>query len=385
MREIYSSKRSSDARLMAYDTKHEIEIRNQNYALFELQFTGDMPAISVKKPDGSDYILKENENMRIQTIDENDSESGITEQLVYISVTDPEDGIWTITTDKAVDCTAMNALALPELKDVSCRKISNEQLLVNWDALNIDDSYTVDIHLSEIQEIVDLEDYAGKEEEYNKKMAQGYDPGIIAVQGIPAKNKEALVDITERLTSGSYQVRVVLKHEDEVYSSELSKEVFTYVNPNVPDMPRNVRVSPGGDGQFKVTYDSVEDAQGYVVTVLDEDGNQIEEFEGIITDKTTVYVGNEATVATGYDEEGNPTGFKNTGIVPGKSYRIKVYSYNEKNYITYTSEEYVSDPIYLPGPNPAKVTLKVNDTTATKADEKNENTVGATTNQKTRL
>ncbi|HHW30703.1 MAG TPA: hypothetical protein GXX20_03355 [Clostridiaceae bacterium] len=381
MRETYSSKRSNDARLMAYDTKHEIEVKDQDYALFELQYTGDMPSISVTRPDGSEYILKENENYRIQTINENESKSGITEQLVYISVEDPENGIWTITTDKAVDCRAMDVMALPEIKNVSFQQVSNEQLIVNWDALNIDDSYTVDIHLSEIQKTVDLEDYEGNEEEYNKKMAEGYDPGIRAAQGIPAKNKEALVDIPERLTSGNYQVRVVLRHENEVYSSELSDEIFTYVNPNVPDMPQNIRVLPGGDGQFKVTYDDVANAQGYVVTILDENGNQIEGFEGITTDKTMVYIGNQSTVAIGYDENGNPTGFKNSGIVPGKSYRIKVYSYNEKNYITYTSEEYISDPIYLPVPNPAKVTLKVNDTTATKADGKNENTVGVTTNQ----
>ncbi|HOJ11627.1 MAG TPA: S-layer homology domain-containing protein [Clostridiales bacterium] len=382
LRQTYSSKRSNDAKLLAYDTKHEIPVNSQDYALFELQYTGDMPSITVTKPDGSNYVLKENENYRVQTIAAENTDSGITEQMVYISVTDPEDGIWTITTDKAVDCTAMNVLALPELESVSCQQVSNQQLKVGWDALNVDDSYTVDINLSEIQKTVDLEDFSGNEEEYNREMAQGYDPGIIVAKDIPVNDKQALVDITERLTSGSYQARVVLKKGNEVYASELSQETFTYVNPNVPDMPENIQVSPGGDGQFKVTYDAVENAQGYVVTILDESGNELEGFEGIITDKTKVYIGNKSTVAEGYDEKGNPTGFKEAGVATGKSYRVKVYSYNEKDYITYKSQEYVSDVIYLPQPNPAKVTLKLNDTLATEADNKNKNTVGATTNNK---
>lgn len=382
LRQTYSSKRSGDAKLLAYDTSHEIKVSNQKYGLFELQYTGHMPAITVTKPDGSNYALKLNENYRVQTIDSEKSESGITEQKVYITVTDPEDGTWTIKTDKAVDCTAMNVLPLPELKNVSCDQVSNEKLEVSWDSLNVDDSYTVDIHLSEIQKTVDLKNCANAEE-YNEKMAAGYDPGIIVAKDIKAKDKKALVDITERLTSGSYQTRVVLKKGDEVYASELSGNTFTYVNPNVPDSPKDIQVSLGGDGQFKVTYDAVKNAKGYVVTVLDEDGNEIKGFEGMITDKTKVYIGNEASVATSIDENGKPTEFKESGVIPGKSYRVTVYAYNEKDYITYKSKEYISDAIYLPEPNPATVTLRLNGTLATKAGGKDEkNTVGATTNKK---
>jgi len=385
LRQTYSSKGNDDAKLLAYDsTKHEIEVMNQDYGLFEIQYTGAMPKITVKDPDGKEIKLVENENYRVQTITSDKSESGIEEQMVYISLTAPKNGKWTIETDKAVDCTAMNVLALPELKKdaVSCNQVSNKQLEISWEALNVDDSCTVDIHLSEIQKTVDLKDCANVEE-YNKKMAAGYDPGIIVAKDIKANNKKALVDITERLTSGSYQVRVVLKKGDEVYSSELSSNTFTYVNPNVPNIPQNISVSLGGDGQFKVTYDAVEKAQGYVVTVLDENGNEIEGFEGMITDKTKVYIGNEASVATGLDKDGNPTEFKESGVIPGKSYKVKVYAYNEKELITYKSKEYISDAIYLPEPNPATVTLKLNDTLATKAGENDQkDAVGATTNKK---
>ena len=147
LRQTYSSKRSNDSSLLAYDTKHEIAVKDQAYGLFELQYTGDMPKITITKPDGSNYPLTLNENYRVQTIDSEKTESGITEQMVYISVAAPEDGTWTIETDKAVDCTAMNVLPLPEVQTVDCRQVSNEELEIGWDALNVDDSYTVDIHL----------------------------------------------------------------------------------------------------------------------------------------------------------------------------------------------------------------------------------------------
>ncbi|NLB80099.1 MAG: hypothetical protein GX800_00445 [Clostridiaceae bacterium] len=380
LRETYSSKKNG-VKLMSLEREHNIPVSNQDYALFDIQYTDEMPTLTVTKPDNTKYELVENENCMYQTIDESKSESGITEKHIYISVIDPMDGSWKIESNKSVECTAMNVLALPELKNVSCTESSNNKLKVNWEALNVDDSYTVDIHLSEIQKKADIKMFADSPEEYNSQMAAGYDPGITALKDIPVGNKQAEVEIPERLLSGEYQARVVLKKGEEVFASELSPETFSYVNPNVPSKPENIKVELGGDGQYKVTFDAVSNAQGYVVTVLDENGNEIEGFEGMITDKTTVYVGNQSTVPTGYDDNGNPTGYKNSGVNPGKSYKVKVYAFNEKDLITYASEEYISDAIYLPEPNPAKITLKLDDITAAEADGLNKNTVGATTNE----
>ncbi|MGN0180445.1 MAG: hypothetical protein ACI4DY_13565, partial [Monoglobaceae bacterium] len=380
LREIYSSRKDGIS-LLALNREHNIPISNQDYALFDLTYTGSKPNIKVKKPDGSVYSLIENENLLYQTIDAEHSESGQIENHIYISVTNPEDGTWTIESDKAVDCKGMDVLALPELKNIEAQKQQNGKIKVNWEALNVDDSYTVDIHMSEKQEVVSLNDVSGDSEEYNRQMAEGYDPGIVVLSDIPAGNKTAEVEIPERLLSGEYQVRVVLKKGEETYASELSPQNFTYTNPNEPTAPKNVKVSLGGDGQYKVEYDEVSNAQGYVVSVLDENGNPLEGFEGMITDKTKVYVGSKSSVVTGYDADGNPIGFRDAGVVPGKSYRVKVYAYNENNYVTYTSEPYISDAIYLPEPDPAEVSLKLNDAPATTADSVNENTVGAITNK----
>ncbi|MBR5517760.1 MAG: S-layer homology domain-containing protein [Clostridia bacterium] len=379
MREIYSS-RKDGVNLLALNNEHNITLSNQDYALFDLTYTGEKPNVTVKRPDGSVYDLVEDENLLYQTIDAEHSESGQVENHIYISVTDPENGTWKIESDKAVDCRGMDVLALPEIKNVEAQQLSDGKIKVNWDALNIGEGYTVDIHMSEKQKVVSLTDVENAEE-YNKQMAAGYDPGLKVLSDIPASDKTAEFEIPERLLGGEYQVRVVLKKGLENYASEMSAETFTYVNPNEPSMPENIQVSLGGDGQFKVEYDEAPNAQGYVVTVLDENGDALEGFEGLMTDKTKVYVGNKASVVTGYDDEGNPTGFKEAGVVPGKSYRVMVYAYNEQEYVTYTSQKYISEPIYLPEPDPAEVTLKLNDITATVADSVNEKTVGATTNK----
>lgn len=380
LREIYSSRKDGIS-LLSLNREHNITISNQDYALFDLTYTDSKPNITVKKPDGSVYSLRENENLMYQTIDAEHSQSGQIENHIYISVTNPEDGTWTIDSDKAVDCKGMDVLALPELKNIEAQEQQNGKIKINWEALNVDDSYTVDIHMSEKQEVVSLSDVSGDSEEYNKQMAEGYDPGMVVLSDIPAGNKTAEVEIPERLLSGEYQVRVVLKKGEETYASELSPQTFAYTNPNEPTAPKNVKVSLGGDGQYRVEYDEVQNAQGYVVSVLDENGNPLEGFEGMITDKTKVYVGSKSSVATGYDADGSPTGFREAGVIPGKSYRVKVCAYNENNYVTYTSEPYISDAIYLPEPDPAEVSLKLNDTPAVTADSVNEDTVGAATNK----
>ena len=381
MREIYSS-RKDGVSLLGLENQHNINIQNQDYALFDLTYTGEKPNITVKKPDGSEYRLAEDENLLYQTFTAEHSESGQVENHIYISVVNPENGTWTIESDKAVDCKGMNVLALPEVKDVQAQQLSNGKIKVDWNALNVDDSYTVDIHISEKQEVVTLEEVGGDAEEYNRKMAEGFDPGMIAVKDIPASAGSAEFEVPERLLSGEYQVRVVLKKGDEAFASELSPEAFAYTNPNQPKTPENIKVSLGGDGQFKVEYDEVANAQGYVVTVLDENGNPIEGFEGMMTDKTKVYVGNKSSVVTGYDENNNPTGFRDAGVIPGKSYRVMVYAYNETELVKYTSTPYISDVIYLPEPDPAEISLKLNSISATEADGTNPDTVSATTNKK---
>ena len=350
---------------------YSFDVNNQAYGLFELKFDGKMPNITVKTPNGGDYELIENENYIVQTIGADVSKSGIDENYVYISVVDPMNGKWTVETDTPVTLTAMDVLELPEVKNVSCEKQGDDKLKVDWNAMNIDDGdYTVDIHISEEQVTDAVYNENMTEEELNayyKEMADSYDVGICVAKDIKASDKSAIVDISERLKDGKYQARVVLKKSGENLSSELSSNIFTYVNPNTPDAVTNLTAVPGGDGQFKVNFDGVDDVSGYYIMIVDENGNAIEGFDGMTTTDTKVYVGNTYEQATGYDENEKPTGFERVGIFPGSNYKVQVYAYNIKDSITYMSEVVTTDTIYLPEPNPAEVGITVGEITPTLA------------------
>lgn len=358
-------------------------VNNQSNALFELQFDGgEVPDITVTQPDGSNYALKENENYLVQTIGGDVSKSGIDEHYVFVSVVDPMDGTWKVETDKPVTLTAMDVLELPEIKNVTCEKQGNDKLKVDWEALNIDDSYTVDVHISEKQVTGATFNENMTEEELNayyKAMSESYDVGVCVAQDIPASQGNQVVDISERLQGGEYQARVVLKKGGENYSSELSSNTFTYVNPNTPKPVTNVTAVPSGDGQFKVNFDGVEESSGYYIMILDENGNAVDGFDGMNTTKTTEYVGSNYQEAVDYNSNGDPTGFKTVGIIPGANYKVQVYAYTEKDSIIYMSEPVTTDTVYLPVPNPATVGITVGGVAPTNANgEVDEVTVNST-------
>lgn len=358
--------------LQAFSNKnvYSFGVNDQAYGLFELQFDGEVPDVKVTQPNGENYVLKENENYREQTIGADVSKSGIDEHYVFISVEDPMNGTWKVETDKPITLTAMDVLELPEIKDVTCKKQVNDKLKVNWSALNIEDDYTVDINISKelVTDAVYDENMTEEEiNDYYKTMADSYDVGVCVAQDIPASDGSTIVDIGERLKDGNYQARVILKKNGENYASELSSNVFKYVNPNTPKAVTHVTAVPGGDGQFKVEFDGVDEVSGYYILILDENGNAVNGFDGMTTTQTTNYVGNTYEQAKGYDD-GNPTEFETVGIFPGSNYKVQVYAYNEKDSITYMSEPVTIDNIYLPEPNPATVGIEVGGITPTKAE-----------------
>lgn len=353
------------------DNEYLFDVNNQSNALFQLQYNGEMPKIKVTQPNGADYALKENENYIVQTIDATESKSGLDEHYVFISVVDPADGKWKVETDKPITLTAMDVLELPEIKNVTCEKQGDDKLKVDWNALNINDGdYTVDIHISKehVTDAVYNENMTEEElNAYYKKMADSYDVGVCVAKDIKASDRSATVDIGERLKDGKYQARAVLKKAGENLSSALSSNSFEYVNPNTPDAVKNVTAVPGGDGQFKVSFDGVDGVSGYYVMIVDENGNAVDGFDGMNITETKVYVGNTYEQATGYDEKGNPKGFETVGILPGSKYKVQVYAYNIKDSITYMSEPVTTNAIYLPKPDPAKAGITVGGITPTSA------------------
>ena len=381
-RQTYSSKDMAGLMGESSLNEHLVPVNNQDYALFEIQYYDELPEISVIKPDGTSYELVENENMLLQTIDADSSVSGTVEKRVYISVTDPMDGNWTISADCNIDVIANNVLALPELENVDCGMVGND-VSVSWNANNIDDSYCVDVYLSEKQtEEYSISDFVGREDEYYALMSR-QDLGICVAKDIPAVDGNVLVEISDVITKGNLCARVVLHKNGESFDSEISESYYTYKNPNVPETPENVVVTNGGDGQFKVTFDEVDNANMYSINLLNADGTPIENYEGVITDKTNAYIGSVMSVPTEYDADMKPVSFAEIGAFPGNEYRVKVFAYNEIDGVMYMSDEYISDVVYLEIPDPANVIVRVDGKDGIEeTSERGDTSINAITNNK---
>ncbi len=367
--------------------KHQIAVHDQDYSLFQLQYDGDMPQITVTDPAGNDYVLVENENVRLQTITADVSQSGVDEHYVYISVVDPMDGTWTIETDVPTTVTGMDVLELPEVK-VTGFQPNGSSLAVNWEAANIAEDYTVDVHLSKAQAAVTTytaEQLAAMSEEqladYYRILADNYDVGVCIASELDAATGTATIPIPERMLDGDYQVRVVLKDASgATVSSALSDDRFHYQNPNTPADVSDLSLIAAGDGQFRLTFTGVEKADGYLVEILDESGMAIDGLTQTTKD-TSLYAGSTYQAATGYDANGKPIGYQTVGTFPGNSYRARVTAFAEKNLVKYQSQGVTTKAVYLPVPNPAQIAFRVNGLTPTAAVGASEVTISSRTAQ----
>jgi len=368
------------------DTKlHQIAVQDQDYSLFEVQYDGALPLITVTDPVGNVYSLVENENYRLQTIPAAESQSGVEEHYAYISVVDPMDGTWTIETDVPTTVTGMDVLELPEVQ-VKNFTHSGGSLTANWEAKSIADGYTVDVHLSQVQPMMaacSAEQLSVMSEaelaDYYRAQSDNHDVGICIADGLDAASGAATLSIPERVLDGEYQVRVVLKDASGAsVSSALSEQSFSYTNPNTPTTVRDLSLQAAGDGQFQLTFAAADRADGYLVEILDEQGQPIDGLAQTTTD-TSLYIGNTYQAAIGYDAQGNPTGFQEVGTFPGNRYRARVTAYAERNLVQYQSAPVTSEAVYLPVPSPAQLTLRVNNLTPTAADGASEVTVNSST------
>jgi hypothetical protein len=165
-------------------------------------------------------------------------------------------------------------------------------------------------------------------------------------------------DLPETLGSGRYYVSAeLLRQETEVVTlfegteDEDTQEVteyvtlsilrsaeFDYTNPESPAAPANIRTTYAGNGAFNVAWDSVEGADGYMVTILDSEGNEIPgitELDVTTTEFVTelpcevMIQGGLVTTQEVLDDAGNvlDEGGDQYGLEYGNTYQIEVQAY----------------------------------------------------------
>ena len=144
--------------------------------------------------------------------------------------------------------------------------------------------------------------------------------------------------------------------------SQSFSDSVSYANTTQPDAPASARLAFTGNEVMHAEWTAVEGAEGYRVTVYQQDGNDwIDTGFGYDLDKNTTAL-NMALTVGGEETKGS----KN--LSAKETYQIGVSAYRTVEGGKYYSIETKSNEEYLPEYTPLKLTLSVNGTTCT-ADE----------------
>ncbi|MBR5509736.1 MAG: Ig-like domain repeat protein [Lachnospiraceae bacterium] len=343
--------------------EYEFDILENDYTLIQAAYNPSdlaegesvLNQVSLYDPDGNEIMLTENDNCLIQHIPAEHSESGADEYNLGIGLTAPKNGTWKIVSDMELQLTPykVDEIASVEVQDAM---LDEAELTVSYEVHGVKEGNMLDVYLVEKESDEESDEPGMKITESSillEELEDGTASGTI------------VLEIPENIQSGTYEVRLVISEEEGAISSDVSDGTIQYTNPNTPQNVQNVILAPGGDGQYKISWDEVLDADGYFVQLLDEEGQLLEGFEGVTTTDTSIYMGGVYEVPEyGEDEDGDIIllDTREVGTYPQNSYRALVYAYKEKDKTRYPSTAVMTEPVYLPEPNPADITFTVDET-----------------------
>ncbi|MEA4847085.1 MAG: S-layer homology domain-containing protein [Clostridiaceae bacterium] len=328
------------------DNTYQINVQSGEAALFEIDYEGAKPQVRVFRPDGSEYALVEDDvkgNMKYQTIGAGDSASGKEERKLWISAVGPQTGIWRIVSDKPLAGAKLYDVKMaPEFTSLTSTGIDSSSRRVEWAGSYLEGA-KVGLYL--------LEEGSS-------------DNGRLLASGINADLGSYKVTLPEDVMTGNYMIRAELSKGDYGFTSSTTG-VFSVTDLKAPEMPRNLKVTPSGNGCLKVEWEEGAGgkypARGYILTVLTEDGNPVPGFpESYVTGRRDTIIGGEVTLQDG-------TVLR---LEPGKSYKVGVMAHREDDPVEgediqkqHYSVQAISEAVYLPVPKPPvlKLVLKQGD------------------------
>lgn len=319
---------------------HLFNIVDQDKALLELKFTGQLPNLTVYRPDGSEYTLVTqqedsiNANVIVQEIQPEDSQSGELEQYVYISITNPQDGQWRVVSDVEIESTLMDVEPVPEISNINVTQLENSKLEVAWSSTNSDGAI-VNIFLAR-----DLEQ-----------------AGILIGSDINPVDGTATVDVPLDTETGDYYIRVAIQKDDFGYDSTYSSSTIHIIDHNKPDAVEGIQANNNGDGMLYAKWQPSLDVnvEGYYISVYDDAGNIIEDLghQYVSKDKSEMILGGQYKPSDS-DEI--------VGLATGKRYKVGIVASKkigtEENYTYHYSDIAFSQLVYLPAPNPAQIDIQ---------------------------
>lgn len=314
---------------LAADYEYDVEIGDQDYALLELEFEGGVPNLEIYDPQGNLYELEEDVNYLVQEISADESQSGRLEQRVYVSIANPEQGEWRIESDQPLGVKLYDVEETPKLTNVDVAKKLDGTYDVTWTTAHGKGQERVALYLA-----------PHGSQEYGQLLA--YD--------IDAADGGANIELPESLQSGDYVVKAVLSSGGVNMHSMNSATVIQHANAHEPAQPTHAAAAPAGNGLLNVTWESASSPDGFLIELLDKNGNPLDAGEIVVDgEKREALIGGVIE-----DAEGN-----RSGLIPGSTYVIAITPYNEVNGVNVFGGTALTSAVHVPEPDPAVLEIDV--------------------------
>ena len=303
-------------------------IHDQDAIVFEIEYEDEVPEIECYKPDGTKYDLITNVNYRVQEIPADESLSGKLERRVYITAVKPDNGDWVIKSNQLVTVSLLNVTDPANISELKVEpKADHHEFSVEWNSSNISGE-KVALYLCDDQNTI------------GHKLVEGINASSGSYDGV----------IADSFASGDYYIKAVL-YKDETSYMSISSNNLELIDPHQPTNPTDLQVSPVGNGLFKAVWAQSDQLDGYYIDFKDENGVLDLKAGEIEVDGQAreAYIG-----GTFEDLDGNLM-----GLIPGHSYILSISGYKEVDGVKHFSEMTNSQVFYLPQPNPATLTCRV--------------------------
>ena len=360
----------------------------------------------------------ENGSAAANELNANVSWNSATKKAVFtISITDSKHFAkdWYLSSGNvSTNVTYYNVNSLPKMTSLSIAKASDdevtkattsqtgavsasdEMVTVSFDGTKIDEIDEVKFYLTSSNDPAKSTDDPGYElcdikmselydtaETSDGFTVTGYETNATTGMPVPAKLTGAL---PEGLPSGEYYVRAVYSKTDEMNSEFFSTSKFSYTNSKTPESLTAsdiIGFEPAGDLTLGLTVNDKNltdsaNTDGYVATVYDADGNQVDSASGMIFERTAgtnTYIqigGSYNSVTDASDDDiaslnDDTVTIETAGLEAGKSYSIGIKPYNlldsdgdgENDGIIYGSEIMTGSKV-LPAKTTPNVSITAN-------------------------
>lgn len=217
---------------------------------------------------------------------------------------------WKLTTPAGSDVLLYNVTEPPKLTEVSAAR-EDSGLKLAWQGDSLEDLDQISFFLCASTDPAD----------------PGYRLGVVEERSeLGGKNKT--LTIPADVPSGTYYLRAVYSKTDEINGVIFSSTTVQWTNPATPHMAQP-QVRAVGNLQFELTLDPTDQADGYLVSVYDGEGNVTDfdqvSYEKAETGSTVLRVGGRFTAFTENQQSREAgTAF---GLEGGKAYSIGVTPY----------------------------------------------------------